>query len=254
MKAVNLVPVEDRRGAGAPGRSGGAVYGLLGGLGLIVVFVAILFTLSHSLGAKTDQLASINQQATDAETQAGSLQAYTQFATLRETRQQTVASLASSRFDWAHALHELARTVPVGTSLTGLRATVSPSVSVGGTTDPLRQSISVPAIELAGCATSQDGVAEVLAAMRRIDGVQRVSLSSSERNAKGSGSGSGAPGGTDCRAGSLKRPAFSMTVFYDAPAIQGSAGTAAGATGTTPTAAGGATATTVPASTTGGTK
>ena len=124
--------------------------------------------------------------------------------------------------------------MPAGTSLTGLRATVSPSVSVGGTTDPLRQSLSVPAIELNGCATSQDGVAEVLAAMRRIDGVQRVSLSSSERNAKGVGgsSGSATPGaGSDCRAGSFKRAAFSMTVFYDAPATPASAATGTPATG-----------------------
>ena len=264
MRAVNLIPAEDRRGAGAPGRSGGAVYGALGALGLVVLFVAVLFALGHSVKTKEDQLASVNQQAQEAETQAGSLQAYTQFATLRETRQQTVASLASSRFDWAHALHELARTVPAGTSLTGLRATVSPSVSVGGVTDPLRQSLSVPAIELNGCATSQDGVAEVLAAMRRIDGVQRVSLSSSERNSKGVGgasSGSSTPGGgSDCRAGSFKRASFSMTVFYDAPATPASAATATPATGAaaaTAAPAAGATApasTTTPASTTGGTK
>jgi Tfp pilus assembly protein PilN len=269
MRAVNLIPAEDRRGAGAPGRSGGAVYGVLGALGLVVIFVAVLFALSHQVKVKEDRLASVNQQAQQAEAQAGSLQAYTQFATLRETRQQTVSSLASSRFDWAHALHELARTVPAGTSLTGLRATVSPSVSVGGVTDPLRQSLSVPAIELNGCATSQDGVAEVLAAMRRIDGVQRVSLSSSERNSKGVGgasSGSSTPGaGSDCRAGSFKRASFSMTVFYDAPAIPAGATTGAPATGAPATGTAPATAapaagttapasTTTPASTTGGTK
>ena len=263
MKAVNLIPTEDRRGAGAPGRSGGAVYGVLGALGLAVVFAAVLFALSHAVKTKQDQLAAVNQQAQQAETQAGSLQAYTQFATLRETRQQTVASLASSRFDWAHALHELARTVPAGTSLTGLRATVSPTVSVGGTSDPLRQSLSVPAIELAGCATSQDGVAKVIAAMRRIDGVQRVSLSSSERNAKGANgtsTGPSSPGiSSDCRGNSFNRASFSMTVFYDAPATPASATTGAPATGvaTAAPAAAGATApasTTTPAGTTGGTK
>jgi len=259
MKAVNLIPAEDRRGAGAPGRSGGAVYGLLGALGLVVVFVAILFTMTHSIHQKQDQLAAVNEQAQQAETQAGSLQAYTQFATLRATRQQTVSSLASSRFDWAHALHELARTVPAGTSLTGLRASVSPTVTVGGVTDPLRQSLSVPAIELAGCATSQAGVAEVVAAMRRIDGVQRVSLSSSERNAKSGPGGAGGSGAvssaTDCRAGSFKRAEFSMVIFYDAPATPASP-TTPGAAGTTPATAGttAPASTTTPASTTGGTK
>ena len=254
MRAVNLIPTEDRRGAGAPGRSGGAVYGVLGALGLAVLFVAILFTLAHSVKQKENQLAAVNQQATEAETQAGSLQAYTQFASLRDTRQQTVASLASSRFDWAHALHELARTVPAGTSLTGLRATVSPMVSVGGNTDPLRQSLNVPAIELAGCATSQDGVAQVLAAMRRIDGVQRVSLSSSEANAKSGDAAAASPSATssDCRAGSSDRATFSMTVFYDAPATPAGPTTAAPATAAPATTA--PASTTTPASTTGGTK
>ncbi|MDP9346663.1 MAG: hypothetical protein M3P44_13290 [Actinomycetota bacterium] len=255
MKAVNLIPPEDRRGAGAPGRSGGAVYALLGGLGLVLVLVAALFALSHAVKTKEDRLAAVSVQAQKAEAQAGSLQAYTQFATLRETRQQTVASLAASRFDWAHALHEVARTVPTGTALTGLRATVSPTVTVGGITDPLRQSLDVPAIELAGCARNQDGVAEVMAAMRRIDGVQRVSLSSSERTAKASADSGAAPtgttGATDCRAGSLKRAAFSMTVFYDAPAPAAGTATGASATGAaTPAPA----STTAPASPTGGTK
>ncbi len=183
MRAVNLIPVEERRGAGAPGRSGGAVYGLLGALALAVVMVAAVFATSHSVKTKQDQLAVVDAQAQAAETQAGSLQAYTQFASLREKRQQTVASLASSRFDWAHSLHELSRTLPPGTSLTGLRATVSPSANVqGGTTDPLRASLNQPALELSGCATSQAGTAEVAAAMRRMDGVQRVALSSSETN------------------------------------------------------------------------
>lgn len=253
MKAVNLIPAEDRRGAGAPGRSGGAVYALLGGLGLVLVMVVALLALSHSVKSKQDQLAAVSQQAQEAEAQAGSLQAYTQFATLRETRQQTVASLAASRFDWAHALHEVARTVPAGTALTGLRATVSPTVTVGGTTDPLRQSLAVPAIELAGCARNQDGVAEVMAAMRRIDGVQRVSLSTSERTAKaGAESGAAAPtgaaGATDCRAGSLKRAAFSMTVFYDAPASATATAPATGAATPAPAS------TTAPASPTGGTR
>lgn len=252
MRAVNLIPVEDRRGAGAPGRSGGAVYALLGGLAVVVVMVAALFATAHSVEAKNEELATVTQQTRAAEAQAGSLQAYTQFATLRTTRQQTVASLAATRFDWAHALHELARTVPRGTALSSLRATVSPSVSVPGTADPLRPALTAPAIELVGCARSQGGVAEFMAAMRRMDQVQRVSLSSSERNAKGAPGAvpaAGAAGGTgggasDCRGASSARAQFSVIVFYTAPAA------AAAPTTTGPATA----ASTTPAPATGGTK
>ena len=34
------------------------------------------------------------------------------FAALRQKRTETVRSLAASRFDWSHALHEVARTIP----------------------------------------------------------------------------------------------------------------------------------------------
>ena len=67
-------------------------------------------------------------------------------------------------------------------------------------------------------------------AMRRIDGVQRVSLSSSEANAKAKGgavsagsSPAPAGGGGDCRAGSFKRATFSIVIFYDAPAVPAAA-------------------------------
>ncbi|MGZ4267858.1 MAG: hypothetical protein ACXVFN_20560 [Solirubrobacteraceae bacterium] len=259
MRAVNLIPLEDRRGAGAPGRSGGAVYGVLGALALGVLMVAALVLTSHSVKSKHDQLAQVTQQAQAAESQAGSLQAYTQFSSLRAKRQQTVASLAASRFDWAHSLHELARTLPAGTSLTSLRGTISPSATVDGTSDPLRASLNQPALELTGCATSQAGTAEVVAAMRRMDGVQRVSLSSSETNAKeapgsaGAAAGGGSGNSADCRGGSTKRPQFSMTVFYAAPApAAGSTGTGAAATASATTASTTTPTTTTP--TTGSTK
>jgi hypothetical protein len=70
----------------------------------------------------------------------------------------------------------------------------------------LRASLPVPAIELLGCTTSQKAVARMMTAMRQISGVQRVSLSSSEK-------GEGASGDAGCAAGA---PVFSMTVFYKA--------------------------------------
>jgi Tfp pilus assembly protein PilN len=256
MNAVNLIPVEDRRGADAPGRSGGAVYAVLGALAVVLLLVAGLAITSKQVSDQKNQLAAVTAEAQTAESQAGSLQAYTQFASLRDKRQQTVAQLASSRFDWEHALHELARVVPDGTSLTTLRASVSPTVAVtGGTTDPLRNASNGPAIELSGCAPSQDGVAQLMAAMRRMDGVQRVSLSSSDRNPpapKGSGSAAAAAG-AGCTAGSANRTTFSMTIFYATPQVAtpatgAAAGTSAASSTTTTTSS----TTTTPA--TGGTK
>ena len=128
------------------------------------------------------ELADVQAQAQAAANEAQALQAYTTFAALRDKRSENVRSLASSRFDWSHALHEVARTIPADAWLTSMRATVTPSAAAeGGVTDPLRAALQSPAIELVGCTTSQDKVASVISSLRRIDGVQRVSLSASEK-------------------------------------------------------------------------
>jgi Tfp pilus assembly protein PilN len=223
MRAINLIPVDQRRGASAPGRSGGGVYAALGFLAVLLLLVSAFTLISKSVDDKRVQLSRIEQQADDAEAKAGGLQAYTQFTSLREKRLQTVQSLAASRFDWAHALHEVARTLPKFAWLTSLRATVTPEVQVeGGASDPLRKALAAPAIEILGCTTTQGNVARVMSAMRRIDGVQRVSLSSSQKAdeaaaSAGSSSNGGSTGSGDCRSGSARYPQFSMTVFFTAP-------------------------------------
>jgi Tfp pilus assembly protein PilN len=222
MKAVNLIPAEERRGSGAGG-SGLASYVLLAVLALVVALGAAYALVNRSLSDRRDELARVQAQVKATNDVAQSLQAYTSFTTLSKQRKETVRSLAVSRFDWSHALREVARTMPKNAWLTSLRATVTPSASTdGGVTDPLRASVSAPAIEIVGCTTSQDNVAGVIASLRRADGVQRVSLSSSEKLTASGGAGSSTSGaGGDCRNGSTKFPQFSMTLFFEAPSATG---------------------------------
>ena len=226
MKAVNLLPESARRSA-----SGIASYVVLGVLGLALLAVTMVTITNRQVAHKRAEVVRVKAEAAAAEGRKGSLERYTAFAGLRAKRVETVTSLAKSRFEWAGTLKELSRTIPDGTSLSSLRGTVAPGVAVDGGTDPLRASLPVPAIELQGCTTSQKAVARMMTAMRQISGVQRVSLSSSEK-------GEGASGDSGCAAGA---PVFSMTVFYKAQeggtAAAGSAAAgqaaapAAGATG-----------------------
>ena len=234
MRAVNLIPREDLATRGAAGRSGGGAYALLAVLAVAVVAVAAWTHLSASATAKEAEATRISAQAAQAQSDASKLKVYTDLAALSQSRTETVGQLAKSRFDWPHALRDVARTLPTDAWLTSLRASVTATVSVDGTPDPLRQSIAAPAIEVAGCAKTQDDVAASVVAMRQIDGVQRVSLSSSTAQ---SGGASGA-----CGKNVRNALQFSMTVFFTAPTT--SATTAA--TGTTGTAA-------TTATTTGGT-
>lgn len=217
MRAVNLIPAE-RRSSGGMGS-----YVVLAVLALVVAMAAAYTLVGKSVSDRRTDLAELQSRAQASNAQAQALKAYTSFTAVREKRTETVRSLAASRFDWAHALHEVARTIPSDAWLTGLRATTSPSTTVdGGVTDPLRSASSAPAIEVVGCTTSQDKVAAVMSSLRRIDGVQNVSLSSSERleaTTNGAQAGDGASAGSgDCRNGSTRFPQFSMTLFFKAPA------------------------------------
>jgi Tfp pilus assembly protein PilN len=231
MKAVNLIPGDERRGgAGGAGRAGVAAYLVLGVLAAAVVMLTVHTLAGRQIDHKRAELATTKVKADRLEAEAKRLAAYANFSALRSKRLETVTSLAKSRFDWAGSLHEVARTIPHNTQLTSLLGTVAPGVSVdgGAGTDPLRSSLPVPAFELKGCTSSQADVARMMSAMRRIEGVQRVSLSSSEKaDTAGDGGGDG-----DCRGGSDKVPAFSMTVFFRAMATAAAPGAA---TSPTPT-------------------
>ena len=242
MKAVNLIPAEERRTSSGGGRSGGAAYALLGVLGVLVLVAAAYALSTRQVNHRKAELAQLQSDAAAAEAQVQRLAGFTDFTSLRAKREQTVKSIAASRFDWAHALHEVARTIPANAWLTSLVGTVAPNVSTGGgaSANSLRNSLSVPAIDITGCTTSQKSVARMLVHMRQIDGVQQVALESSQKSDSGSG-GSGTSGGS-CNAGSDKFPTFAMTIFFKA------ATPIAGApTGTTTPAA--STTTTTPSST-----
>jgi Tfp pilus assembly protein PilN len=259
MRAVNLIPSDQQRGAGgAAGKSGGGAYILLGALALIVVLAASYVVSGKSVNDKQAQLADITQQAAAAEAKAASLTSYTKFASIRAKRVETVSQLAASRFDWAHALREVSRVLPENAWLTTLTATTSPSVSVGGGSGALRSSLNVPAIQLQGCTTSQASVAKLIARLRLVDGVQRVSLEDSTKGQESSGAtvnDAGSAGTGDCRGGHAKFPVFNVDVFFvpngtAVPTTTGTATTAA-ATSSVPgstTTPGTTASTTTPAS------
>jgi Tfp pilus assembly protein PilN len=239
MKAVNLIPVEARRGLrGGGSGSGLASYIVLGVLAAVVAMSAAYTLTNRSLSERHAELQSVQSQVQDAQAQVQRYSSYTGFTALRQKRTETVRSLAASRFDWSHALHEVARTIPSNAWLTALKGTVTPGVSVeGGTTDPLRASLPNPALEVQGCTTSQADVAKVISSLRRVDGVERVSLSSSQKLDDGSAGGGGSStaatgdsGSADCRNGNAHYPQFSMTLFFATPTSPSGAQTASATT------------------------
>jgi Tfp pilus assembly protein PilN len=254
VRAVNLIPDDERRaGGGVPGRAGASVYVALGVLAFAVLAVAVTVLTNNTIKHRQAELAKVSLEATAAETETGALKPYADFAALKAKRVETVRSLAESRFDWEHVMRDLSRVMPKSAWLTSFTGTVAPGVQVPGGGGALRGALPVPAVELAGCADSQSEVARLMARLRLINGVTRVSLQASEkaeRQAGATASGDASANSSDCRQGSDKFPQFSLVLFFEgktaAPASP-TAGTPASTTSTTPAST---TPTTTPAATT----
>ena len=121
MRAVNLIPVDQRAGqpVGA-GRSQGAAYAVLVLVGGFALMAFLYGQSKHQVSSRRAQAAALAAQAQRAQAAAERLAPYTSFITQREQRVQAVNALVDSRFDWAHILHEFGRVLPPQTSITSL--------------------------------------------------------------------------------------------------------------------------------------
>ncbi len=130
MRAVNLIPADQRSGApvGA-GRSEGVAYALLALFAGLALLAFIYGRAQHQISNSRSQVAQIDAQAQSAQAQATQLEPYTGFTALREQREQAVLQLVDTRFDWAHAMHELGRVLPRNTEITSLNGAVGSSSS-----------------------------------------------------------------------------------------------------------------------------
>ena len=234
MKAVNLIPAEARSSAIGAGRSQGGAYAVLGVLGGLAILALLYGIARHQISSRRAQAASLTAQAQRAQATAAQLAPYTSFMTLREQRLQAVSQLVGSRFDWAHAFHELGRVLPSDASISSLTGTIgsstgtaapatAPPATAGsagsaGSTGAAGAAASaavtsatppgsVPTFTLSGCATSQSEVALTLERLRLIDGVASVSLKSSNQSSSGQGSGTGG-------ACPPNDPAYAMTIEF----------------------------------------
>jgi Tfp pilus assembly protein PilN len=243
MRAINLIPLEERRGTVAASRSGGLVYVLLGALTLLAALAAMYGVAAKATHDKRAALADVTARAAAAERTAHALAGYTDFAAARRQRTEAVKALAARRVDWAHALSELARTMPSHAWLTSLHATsgvptagattATPAPSLGGSA-PTAAPTGAPTIELQGCTTAQSAVSQLLADLRRVDGVAAVRLASSTKSATSSTSGSTASGSVPAGPCAVPgRVTFALTLSFRAKAAPAAAPTTATA-GSTP--------------------
>ncbi len=187
MRAVNLIPPEERRGEKAPMRTGSLGYVVVGVLGAALFAVTAIVLTSNQISDSEAEKSSLESQVAVAQAEADRLGSFADFASMQQAREQTVASLAQSRFDWERVLRELAIVIPHDVWLTNLDATISSeaassssSSSASGSSASGAESIQGPSLHIQGCAAGHEAVARFLAALHDVDGVTRVSVLNSD--------------------------------------------------------------------------
>ncbi|HEY2056293.1 MAG TPA: hypothetical protein VGH14_20370 [Solirubrobacterales bacterium] len=214
MRPINLIPEQERRRQGGAGRTGPLAFIVIGALLFALAGVVALVLTSNEVSERESELASLNARAAVAQGRADRLAPFSSFNEVKEQRTETISGLADNRFDWSRVLRELSLVMPRWVILTDISGSAGKGTEGGEGGDTIGQSIKGPSLVVAGCAKSQTRVAQMVAALKRIDGVTRVGLGSSVKVfPQGSGGAEAAPGGSNCEPGSY---GFNAVAAFDA--------------------------------------
>jgi Tfp pilus assembly protein PilN len=191
---------------------------VVGALALVLVGVTTFALTGNQVSERKAQIAQLQEEEREVQARAESLRAFAEFRNIRVARTLTVTSLAQSRFDWERVMRELALVMPSDVWLINLTGTVNPGVEIEDAAEvTARSSVTGPALDIVGCAPSQEGVARFISALYDIDGVTRVGVSTSERpdpNADTTSAGQ-EPSDDDCRTRDFITR-FEIVVAFDA--------------------------------------
>jgi len=183
VKAINLIPSEQRKARPTGERSGGA-YVAVGVLGALLVMALLYVLTANQVNDSTSKAEAASQQADALEAQAKQLGSFTNFATIKQQRLVSVMTTAQTRFDWERLMRELSRVMPENSWL----QTTDASVSGGDSSSTPSTSSSTssaeptgPSANLIGCTPKQTDVARLLVRLRQMYRVSDVALNESIR-------------------------------------------------------------------------
>jgi Tfp pilus assembly protein PilN len=187
VRPVNLIPHDQRRRTPREG-SGRGAHALLGGLAVVLAMAVFYVLTANSVTDKESQAEEARIEAEQLEAQAATKQNFTDFAEIAQTRAASVASVASTRFDWERLMRELSRVMPEGSWLTSADATAAGDPNAAS--DPAAAAApgaGGPTAHLVGCTPKHSDVARLMVRMRQLHRVVDVQLAQSSRDPKAAG-------------------------------------------------------------------
>jgi Tfp pilus assembly protein PilN len=188
MKAVNLIPTEQRR-AQATGKRPGSSYVLIGVLATLLVMVAAYVFTANNVTKRQNDAAVAKAEADRYEAQAAQRKDFTNFSQIKQMRLASVNTIASTRFDWERLMRELSRVMPSGSWLQTTDASVTGTVAGAESTSSTSTTTAVPQpkANLVGCTPNQSDVARMMVRMRQLHRVSDVELNESAKQLNSSG-------------------------------------------------------------------
>jgi len=187
MRAINLLPRDDKRRAEAAIPQRVVYVGVTGGV-IVTALLCGLFLMAHgkvaerqaTLEGLQSELATIPTPAADAVARADAL------ASDKQARISALNGALSRRVAWDRVLREFALVLPDDVWLTNLlaNAPTSSTLATPATSDNKRADGSVM-FEIDGYTYSQNGVARLLARLQVIPDFEHVQLLSTTREERG---------------------------------------------------------------------
>jgi Tfp pilus assembly protein PilN len=185
VRPINLLPARYRP-ARASGERPGIAYAAIGILAVLLIMVVAYVLTNKQINDAKKKTADAQAQEAASQARIGQLQAYGDFANLKDQRESAVRSVAESRFDYERLMREMALVLPHNTYLTAFSATAggASSTAATGTTTPTS---SGPAVSITACAPSHQAVATAVVRLRQLHNIQDVDLKSSQKGSAPSG-------------------------------------------------------------------
>jgi len=190
MKAVNLIPSDQRR-AKASGNGSGGAYAVLGVLAVLLLMAVAYVVTSNSVNDRQAKAAEARQEADAAKAKSKQLGAFTDFASIKQQRLVSVMAAAETRFDWERFMRELSRVMPADSWIHTTNASVKGDTTTGSAPTVSSATGAVapppaPEANLVGCTPRQSEVARMMVRLEQMYRVTDVALNESTQESAGS--------------------------------------------------------------------
>jgi Tfp pilus assembly protein PilN len=189
VKSVNLVPQDQRRRTPSDG-GGKSAHAALGVLALLLAMVVGYVLTSNTVTERQNETEAARVEADRLEAKAAQKGNFADFASIAQTRMQSVAGVAASRFDWERFMRELARVIPADSWLQSANASTTGEAAAPATDGAAAPTTASPAgapatgspsANLTGCTPSQSEAARLMVRLRQLHRVEDVELGSSTK-------------------------------------------------------------------------